>query len=336
MIITLCENEEIDILPLKEDQIYWKLYSERIPEKNLTFKLLHKPNLDGVESVQGGLLDLYSNAYSYHRPVVFAPHDVWHIVLTELATIIKDNTEVFRPLFTRSPDKIEIIVQGYDILDFDAVINELHNLVPVDPDIFLPEFTTQTPGSRCAQYAAFCDALQNYYSYATFLCGIPKIQITGTDADWGKIETNLVLIQDLFRDLGVNKVIRWLETVTSYIQMVRNTLAGGSQENWINIFSQQNVGSGGQKAINGWISEFWYNPPRDRRIEGFAATWVNVPYYNVNTKERFRSIQGPFFQKRNTDGFVYADYAQIIFQEFSAGVSPSFNISGALDPDLLK
>jgi hypothetical protein len=327
MLIRLNDNEEIarryafdpDTVDKWSTRTPFNRYDSRFEQQRVkpkfSYPLIRRPNCDGVEAIHDGLLWMYSDAYSQHRPVVFAPHDAWHIVLTELASVIKTNADACRSLFTRSDTKIEILIPGFEQLDLVAVMGELRDLVPVDTGIFLPEFSTHTEGSRMAALAAFCDAVQNFYSYGTFMCGLPAVKVTGTDTDWAMIENHAGLLGKMFGDIGLGKVQDWLSAVQARVRMIRNTLAGGDQTDWINFFSQKNIGSGGEKKINGWITEFWFQQPDNPKLENFNYTWAIVPYKNVETQREFRGVYGPFLARRDADGFVYSDYAEVIFEK---------------------
>ena len=133
-----------------------------------------------------------SNAYSLHQSISFGPHDLWYVIMTEIARTINANPKQFETLFTRTPgEKQSIIVEGFDNLDLKAVCAQLRDLVPVNIDVFMPDFSTHTFESKMATMAAFADAVKSYYNYMTLACGIKSLEIRGSVQDWELFYTHL-------------------------------------------------------------------------------------------------------------------------------------------------
>jgi len=102
-------------------------------------------------------LSYLSRTYATHSSIVFKPDIFWYTVLCEIATVVKADPEAYRSVFTSSPDKINIEVEGVHPfhLPIDLIKDRLYELVPVDVDIFLPTFSTTTEMSRVAMLASF-------------------------------------------------------------------------------------------------------------------------------------------------------------------------------------
>lgn len=281
------------------------------------------PNMDGVELVQAGPLWMVSNAYSHHQKITIAPHDIWYILLTEIASVIKGNVDACRPLFTRSPEKVTIMVQTDDVetINLDAVIQQLRGLVPVDMNVFLPEFTTDTLGAKYARNAAFCDAVQHYYNYMTFCCGIPAIKIAGTVEDWAKVDRQIREIGVMFSTLSVPGVSDWIDRVLRINDKITETLISGSADLdfWSDIYTHKNIGSGGELTINGWITDLYISKPTLPKLENFPYSWSLVPYENAETGRKFTGVHGCFLSKRDSEGFMCADYAEVVVEKIAKG-----------------
>jgi hypothetical protein len=269
---------------------------------------------DGAE-LQLGLLGMLSQAYSRHRKVAIAPHDIWFLLMTELAEVISENAEALRPIFTSGEGKTQIALAVSDPTDLtrniDAFEAELRRLVPVDVSIFVPEFSTHTRESRVATMAAFMDGVKVYYDYMMFLCGIPAVKVLGTIQDWQMIMKSLVDIDILFTQHGVS-VTQWFENVSGIILSIISTLAGNDRtEFWKNMFSQKNVGSGSQLSIDGWIVQLYRNR-RPGIIDSFPQSWACVPFTNLHEPDvQYRSIHGAFVRQKDEDGFLTCQYADM-------------------------
>jgi hypothetical protein len=65
---------------------------------------------DGVEALGLGWLGMVADCYSRHEKLQVQPHDLWFIVLTELAVEVNENSDKYRALFTNSAEKQTILV----------------------------------------------------------------------------------------------------------------------------------------------------------------------------------------------------------------------------------
>lgn len=272
---------------------------------------------EGGEGFHGGLMGFLAGAYSSHQRVKIGPHDIWQVIVSEFADFVLSMPDQFRPLFTKSPEKIEITVATDDPTEINlaAVEYQLRQLVPVDIDIFLPEFTTSTPESRYAGLATFCGAMSAYYDYMTFCCGIPAIEVAGTAQDWEVLEKHCSVISALMARVQLPHGVEWLERVQEIVKTFHRAVLGDVDvAHWRDIFTSQNVGSGGDLNISGWITSL-YRHGKPGRLETFAYSWGIVPYRNLSTGRSFFGLYGAFARDRDEKGFVFQRYGEIIAEK---------------------
>ena len=284
-------------------------------------RLIRQPNYPPDAELHGSFLYTLSNAYSHHQSVSFAPHDLWYVLLTEIARMVEKTPEEFRSIYTKSPEKIEILVPTNDptYLPLDLIISELTRLVPVDISLFIPEFSTHTDNSRVACMAAFADAAKSFYSYMTFCCGIKSLEVRGTVNDWKMFKYNLGEIKKLFesakpaRSIGTS-IGTWLTKVEDRIQNIIDSLNGGDTEFYRDIFSTTRVGSGGELNVNGWFgSEFFRESGSNPKITNYPNTWSLVPFKNVDTGRTFTDAFGCFYSTNN-NGMRTPHYDRFTFE----------------------
>lgn len=274
-----------------------------------------------MEQTHLGFLSIMAHAYSQHEKLRIAPHDLWFIVLTEIAKIINKSPETYRDLFTRSSDKIEITVQTDDVTTIDpaALMDQLVHLVPTDTTIFLPRLSTMDSDVNVAFMAVFCDMVKEYYSYSTFMCGIPEIELTGTEEDWSELVYCVAsLAVNVFVDRDP-KATKYLIQVGDLFDNILNQVKAGEADVdfWKDIFRSKNVGSGGELLINGWITKLFVETHQVPKLENFTGTFGVIPYTNLNTGRRFKAAHGSFTHRRDENDFIYASYDRVIFEDMS-------------------
>lgn len=268
-----------------------------------------------------------SMAYKFHQKIAIHPHDLWYVMLTEVARMINANPDKYRALFTREATKVNIAVPtgSVDELPIELVIEKLREAVPVDVDLFIPEFSTHTDMSRLACLAAFADGVKSYYNYMTFLCGIPEIDIRGTYEDWDLFSVNLMKIAALFPE----EEHEWFTGMAVRAVLIRDSLNDGATDFYKSIFTQENAGSGGELNVDGWfVREFFrsavdsakgedYGKKRGtggHKIENYPNTWSVVPFINLDTGRRFSDVYGCFLTTQDPDGFRVPSYGRFTFE----------------------
>lgn len=279
---------------------------------------MHTPMVPEDALIQDSFLDGLSTAYSLHQKISFGPHDLWYVMLSEVARLVNASADTYRHLFTKSAEKIEILVPtpGITILPLELITSELRRMVPVDLDLFLPEFTTHTDQSRVACMAAFADTCKSYYNYMTFMCGIRELEVRGSVDDWVRFASHLDGIQAAF---NMDEITIWTERMKSRITQIIASLNGGPTDFYRDIFTQKNVGSGGELLIDGWFAnDFFEEKCSLPKITNFPLTWSMVPFKNIDTGRTFTDVHGCFYSTKSEGGFKVPQYGRFTFETFGA------------------
>jgi len=272
-------------------------------------------NSDIVIDAKGlklGFMGLLADCYSRHEKLTIQPHDLWFIVLSEVAKEVNKNSEKYRSIFTKSAGKVDIMVPGCEELDIEAVISHLRVLVPSNLDTFLPRLSTAFAAEDIAMAATFCDMVQSYYNYMTFCCGLPEIEVTGTAEDWQALSDCSRALMATFIDAGgpiiyFAKLFKLFENIADQVR--RNE---PNVDFWRDIFRTKNIGSGGELAVNGWIRDL-YLEQRGDKLENFLVSVGSVPYTNVDTGRKFTAVYGAFGVVE-IDGFLRSTYDHFTFE----------------------
>lgn len=242
-----------------------------------------------------GFIEYICFCYQNHYAAVMSPTDIMYMVQCELATAVKQAPDQFAALFTTTPGQKQEIVTvtgSVEEIDVFAVVDALRCRVPAKVDMFLPEFSTTTSISNLASHVAFCDMVSPYYNYFTFMCGIPRIEITGTIEDWQLLSRALFDLSSLF----TGDLKKYLERVWSRVVMIIEECLTGNGSLFNQIVQVERCGSGSQYEVTGWILDFM-NTPNEPPImlENLHQHISKIEYKNLETQRTFNMHMGIFY-----------------------------------------
>lgn len=246
------------------------------------------------EALQYSFFYMLSRAYSMHREIVINPHDLWYMMLCRVAEIVNADSDTYRHIFTKEKEgKVDIKIPCDEgTINLDLIIAELIKLVPVDVNVFIPKFSNLTKGAATACMGAFCDMVKTYYNYMTFACGIRSVSIGGTKEDWELFRNNFAYIA-LLLNKADTKNTEWTCQIGLHLDSIIDSLDTGDPTFYKDIFRQQNVGSGSDLNINGWICDFT-STKRGSKLTNFPLMISVVPYKSLTTGKEYVSVYGGF------------------------------------------
>ena len=90
-----------------------------------------------------------------------------------------------------------------------------------------------------------------------FECGIPAVEMLGTEDDWNKLQSKLkvlrTLLEPIENDLGLS--LEWWDLVEKVFRKLLSTYQGRpSKKWWSHIISYQNSFDSGAIGFQGWIT----------------------------------------------------------------------------------
>lgn len=249
------------------------------------------------------LLECYKNHLGY----ILSPEIIWHEILSEIAGHIVKNPDKYRELFTTSDESQQILMLGGPE-DFDPnyFVARLKKLIPTDADLFLPEFSTSTPASNLATNAVFCEAMTPYYHYGMYMCGYPKVDIRGTEEDWGVIIDRVMIISKLSTELH-NYVGKFIGHLSAFKW---NSCLGEcslEKESFQNILVPKRCGSGSQEELSGWFTDFYIEKPSFTLAQNFPTHIANVPFKFINNDTDHVYLSG-LFKSYIKDGYLIPEF----------------------------
>lgn len=315
---TITLNESLSFVDTSNHrQIEANRIAKYFPVKRHTKLDYIKGSIDTLNLKNHGLFGLISHAYTYHKPLTINPTDVWILILSQFKTIIKDNAETYRHLFTDSPDKKTLAVPTNSLyeLPVDLLIKTLNEYINFDSKLIQVEFSTDTAIANEVKNHLLLDMTSPYYNYAMFLCGIPSIKIGGHVEDWERLYSAFLKLNEVFYLKEEDEYLLWQCSVTHILDILLMASQGNYDIDFFrDIFTQKNIGSGGELEIKGWITNLFYKMPKVAKIENFNSHVSCVEYKNLTTQKEYVMISGGFSYTLDEDGYHALSYSKHIFE----------------------
>lgn len=300
--------------------------------KTMLGSLKYRAKIDKLPWVKGRLeghvfhsnyLDYLEFCYGAHYTPVISPDILWFGLLNEVASLIREDPEAVRQLFTSQPGKVEITVLTDDpvLIPLDKIVEQLRGLVPSGTDTYLPTFSTTTDNSRFAHYAAFCDAVSPYYNYSMLLCGFPSIRVDGTVNDYVKLAESWRAIPDLLKKQSP----KWWVEVQMILDYLIVNLNGATSDDphhrdvaakWFKtIFTAKRCGSGSQTEVTGWITKLnRKQPDGPAYASNYAPHIAKVEYKALDSGREFTMLYGLFSSEVTDDAVVVPSFSPLVFE----------------------
>lgn len=276
-------------------------------------------------------MSLLGEAWNRHLPVSFGPHDLWYLMMHQIALRVNKDPEEFRHLFTSSDKKIELsftVESGIAAL-LPSMVEAVNERMPSQNiGLFLPDFSTHTPASTAATMAASMSMVEKFYGWsAVMICGIPRIEVRGTVEDWERFVTHAENLGALFGEISTVAADQrkyrkdsptmkdWFQKIAERGRDILKALQGGSYDFLHDIFHIKlgNGPCGGkQNYTQGWLKkEFmlnsYYRPELDLNF------WSRVPMNLVigGVSQSIEQVHGAFTCKV-VDGFYTPEYGACV------------------------
>ena len=211
-----------------------------------------------------GMFAAVFTAYSHHYRLRTSPDDWWFCVIKRVACAIDQNSSKasVRNLFVDHEGKktIEVPVEDptiytvdYNFL-FDQITKQLkENLkVPEFVDGVTADFGTTSAVQKIVSQITLMYSVNQYFDCGIMTkCGIPAVEMLGSEEDWMKLSSKLkvlrTLLEPIENDLGLSS--KWWDLVQKVFWNLQATYRGNPDEEWwSHIMSYQEEYSSGMYA----------------------------------------------------------------------------------------
>ena len=243
-----------------------------------------------------GMFAAVYTAYSCHYKLRTSPDDWWFCVIKRVACAIDENSqkESVRKMFVEHDGKKDITVAVPDrsiytvnySWFFDQMTKRIKENVKVPEfvDGMTADFSTTTPVQKIVSQVTLMSSVKQYFGLHMITeCGIPALEMLGTQAEWKKLTSKLkilrTLLEPLENDIGIST--EWWDLVQKvFLKLVETYQGKPDQEWWSHIMDYKRpYGSGTVGKISGWITDFMEGTRHRRltRADDFTSGLVTVP-----------------------------------------------------------
>ncbi|XP_020606857.1 uncharacterized protein LOC110045599 [Orbicella faveolata] len=246
-----------------------------------------------------GLFAAVLTAYNNHWKLRTSPDDWWFCVIKRVASAIDRNAkkESVRKMFVDHEGKktIEVVVPDTSIytVDYSWFFDQIskgvqENIrVPEFVDGMTADFSTTTAVQKIVSQITMMTSVQEYFSFGMKCgCGIPAVEMLGTEDDWSKLKSKLKVLRTLLEPIenDLDLPSEWWDVVEKVFSNLLATYKGSAvSEWWSHIMSYENVYASGMYFVpgeyhyRGWITEFLEGKKRAMDIDEMTSGLVSVP-----------------------------------------------------------
>ena len=246
-----------------------------------------------------GMFAAVFTAYSYHYKLRTSPEDWWFCVIKRVACAIDGNSqkESVRKMFVDHEGKKTIAVQVKDpsiyTVDYSWFFDQMAKgikgnvRVPEFVEGMTADFSNTTTVQRIVSQITLMYSVKQYFDFHMYMgCGIPVVEMLGTEEDWRKLMSKLkvlrTLLEPIENDLGLQS--EWWDLVEKVFHKLLETYQGRPDEEWWSHIMdyEQAYSSGipiGKINMGGWITEFLEETGyrKLRNPSDFTSGLVTVP-----------------------------------------------------------
>ncbi|MBO9592483.1 MAG: DUF4419 domain-containing protein [Niabella sp.] len=267
-----------------------------LPEKLVTY---------GYHSFFDGVY----RAYADHRPLVISPDMIWLLIAQGFSQHINHNAEKYRKLFVAHSGQATLIVRN-DAIRLDDANSPWEQVFPeftrqiaayTGPELIhtlTANFSTTTATSRISSQITIMDAMKSYFEYVVFMvgCGIPRVTLEGTPADWEAVYKKANSLKKYDLDW-------WLKELDPVLtQFIAASKGQVDKDFWRNLFKVHKAGKPYQSdKIDGWFVKFFPYTRDGKRNDlqtlagsaGLPDEIVKVPLLHVAQLSDGSTVQTP-------------------------------------------
>ena len=249
-----------------EDRLSRKVWSAEQVASLGSEELVHCEENNGIFSAA-------LTAYNKHWKLRTAPDDWWFCVIRRVSLAIdaNGNKDAVRKMFVNHEDQKTLTVAVpnatiYDV-DYSSFFDQMTNgiarniKVPKYVEAVTADFTTTTPDTKIVSQVTVMSSLKKYiWPGIQCICGIPGVEMLGTDEDWAKLSEKLKALREILKpiedEIGLTKEW-WSNAEVVFQKLLETYREEPDKEWWDRILHKEGAGGYGQfEGYTGWLVHF--------------------------------------------------------------------------------
>ena len=187
-----------------------------------------------------GLFSTIAEAYNKHYNLRTGPEDWWYTIIQTVSLSIQENfinDEVKKFFVDHECKKTLSIKVGSSVCGMDYSWFFTQMVKEIAGNINCPEyiskmesnFSTSTRAHRLAAKMVMMKTVREFYEYkASFMCGIPAIEMKGMEEDWRKLIVKFQALREFLEpiqeDIGLED--SWWDRVEDIVTKLLDTYKG--------------------------------------------------------------------------------------------------------------
>jgi hypothetical protein len=288
-------------------------------------------------TTHAGMLFYLHACWQKDKAVVLRPDMIWFTIVSEVAQMIVKRPDDFKHLFTDAAEQKQTIAHSIpqaastSCIDEAALVAAMEAKMaePLFADAIMgPSFASAPPGAGRAIAIAMLGACCPFYQYRSTFCGIPAVDVKGTQVEWEQLRQAIIRLMDFpprprsGSQIDDIRYLPWLSQAADVVQqIITNRFATVSERKaqafFKNIYAfgeNAKCGSGHDRAIvRGWAASFYL------RGEGSDLLSYNLhahvlPHDNVESGRMFANASSLSHSILNPQGCWEAQYGFKTFE----------------------
>ncbi|MEM9454475.1 MAG: DUF4419 domain-containing protein [Myxococcota bacterium] len=271
-----------------------------------------QPVFEAVCEIEGGIHHLGVHplvgavhlAFDLHLPLELSPDHVWIVLAQGFARHIRLHADALRHHFVQHEGNKTLTVHRDDFVKgdphnpwpevFDGFSAQLREHLGKRHDLVVANFSTTGALERAVSQLVLMEAMERYFEYeVATLCGIPRVTLTGTPADWQSVRERARVLSEFGLAWWTDHLMPVLD---GFVAAAEGKV---DREFWCGMYKQ--IDESGGPYITGWIQRLFpylldddKEPYRNSLVETTMVTSTEFPGGLSRTPFRWTYLGQPF------------------------------------------
>ena len=221
-----------------------------------------------------GLISYVHYAWANEIGIQLRPDMIMNTIISRLADQILSNPKDYKYLFTDSESKVDIVTVG-NLFDIEQIIEKVRSVIK-NPEFLSvicdTEFESDVVNAKLARNIAFACAATPYFSYMSTMCGIPTLEVIGSESDWIKLYQSINKLINMGPDNTYNHHKQYITESANIISNIIYYCFGTKTTDFKQLYSSREeffsdifhygenaqCGSGhDDTVVSGWLRVFY-------------------------------------------------------------------------------